>query len=119
MQSVVNVPDGQHITSGSKDRTIRTWNSEISTAVGKPLEGHIGEMWSVACSPNGKLIISGSNDKAIRIWNTDTGYPVGKALEGHIAFVLAVIFLSAHCLRRTIRICETKTGAVVSKPQGG
>jgi WD40 repeat protein len=52
--SVAYSPDGQHIISGSDDKTIRIWDAETGAAVGKPLEGHTGlGVWSVAYSPDG------------------------------------------------------------------
>jgi hypothetical protein len=45
--SVAHSPDGQHITSGSYDRTIRIWDARTGAAIGQSLEGHTS---SVACS---------------------------------------------------------------------
>jgi WD40 repeat protein len=53
-------PDGQHIISGSDDKTIRIWDAETGAAVGQPLEGHTRAITSVAYSPNGQHIISRS-----------------------------------------------------------
>jgi len=40
VRSVVYSPDGQHIISGSFDKTIRIWGADTGAAVGKPLQGH-------------------------------------------------------------------------------
>jgi WD40 repeat protein len=85
--SVAYSPDGQHIISGSYDRTIRIWNAEARSAVGKPLEGHTSEVVSVAYSPDGRHIISGSDDKTLRIWTTEIGSAAGNLLEGYNRFV--------------------------------
>jgi WD40 repeat protein len=63
VRSVAYSPDGQHIISGSDDKTIRIWNAETGSAVGKPLEGHTHWVRSVAYSPDGRHIISGSSDR--------------------------------------------------------
>jgi WD40 repeat protein len=76
-------PDGQHVISSSADKTIRIWDVETGTAVGKPLEGHTETVWSIAYSPDGQCIASGSADKSIRIWDAVTGAAVGKPLTGH------------------------------------
>ena len=47
-------PDSKRIVSGSSDKTLRLWDAETGTAIGKPLKGHTGEVWSVAFSPDGK-----------------------------------------------------------------
>ena len=74
-------PDGRYIISGSSDKTIRIWDAETGSSIGKPLEAHTDSVWSVACSPEGRHIISGSSDKTIRIWDANTGSD--KPLEGH------------------------------------
>jgi WD40 repeat protein len=76
-------PDGQHVISSSFDKTIRIWDVETGTAVGKPLEGHTEGVTTVAYSPDGQYIASGSDDKSIRIWDAETGAAVGKPLTGH------------------------------------
>ncbi|KAJ3898574.1 WD40-repeat-containing domain protein [Lentinula edodes] len=45
------------------------------------LQGHTGQVSSVAFSTNGERIISGSWDKSIRIWNGETGEIVGNAIK--------------------------------------
>lgn len=37
------------------------------------LEGHLGEVTSIAFSLDGKLIASGSTDDIVRLWDTGTG----------------------------------------------
>jgi WD40 repeat protein len=81
--SVTYSPDGRHIISGSHDKTIRIWNAETGSTVGKPLEGHTDAVRSVVYSPDGRHIISASFDQTIRIWNAKTGSAVGMPLEGH------------------------------------
>ena len=49
--SVAYSPDGQHIVSGSEDRTIRIWDAQTGAVVGEPLKGHTNDVYSVAYSP--------------------------------------------------------------------
>jgi WD40 repeat protein len=67
--SVAFSPDGNHIISGSKDRTIRIWDAQNKGMAVDVLEGHTGSVDSVAFSPDGTHIISSSSDHAIRIWD--------------------------------------------------
>src|SRR5258706_4163 len=85
--SVCYSPHGTPVVSGSCDNTIRIWDAESGTVVGKPLKGHAGGVNSVAYSPDGRHIISGSSDSTIRIWDAETGTAVGNPLEGHTDWV--------------------------------
>jgi len=91
--SVAYSPDGQHITSGSNDNTIRIWGADTGAAVGNPLYGHSKPVFSVAYSPDGQYMISGSQDRTVRIWDARTGAAVGKPLEGHPGEVWAVAYM--------------------------
>ena len=55
--------DGQHVVSGSIDRTLRIWDFDPTTAswtAAGDLVGHTGNVWSVAFSSDGERVISGS-----------------------------------------------------------
>src|SRR5258706_4636953 len=81
--SVIYLPNGSRVVTGSPDKTIRIWDVESGAIVGEPLTGHDEGVTSVAYSPDGQYIISGSFDRTIRIWDAETGAPVGDPLEGH------------------------------------
>ena len=55
-------PDGQHIVSGSGDRTIRVWDAMTGETAASPFTGHADWVRSVEFSPDGQHIISGSGD---------------------------------------------------------
>ena len=57
----------------------------------KTLEGHEGDVNSVAYSPDGTKIISGSKDETVKIWDANTGECL-KTLEGHSSNVRSVAF---------------------------
>jgi WD40 repeat protein len=65
--SVAFSPDGNYITSGSADSTIKLWSvnrlKEITT-----LKGHSDAVTAVAFSCDGKYLASGSDDSTIKLW---------------------------------------------------
>ena len=46
------------------------------------LEGHGGNVWSVAISKDGTFIVSGSSDRTVRVWNRETGVLGGAHTRG-------------------------------------
>ena len=92
VRSVSYLLNGACVVTGSKDGTIRIWDAESGTVVGKPLTEHNGMVHSVAYSPNRHYIISGSHDHTIRIWDAKTGAKVSNPLKGHTDNVSSVAY---------------------------
>src|SRR6266702_1585731 len=92
VNSIALSSDGQHIVSGSKDRTIRVWNAITGETVAGTFSGHSDWVRSVAFSPDGQRIVSGSEDRTIRVWNATTGETVESPFSGHSKSVMSVAF---------------------------
>ena len=59
--------NGHHFFSASKDRVIKYWDGDKFEQIQK-LEGHHGEIWTLAVSRTGDFFVSASHDKSIRVW---------------------------------------------------
>ena len=73
--------DGGRIFSGSKDETIRCWNSYTGEQIGHPWTGHTNYICSLSLSPDGWILASASRDKTVRFWNANTGSPIRQHLQ--------------------------------------
>jgi guanine nucleotide-binding protein subunit beta-2-like 1 protein len=87
--SVAFSVDNRQIVSGSRDKTIKLWNTigECKYTVSEP-EGHSEWVSCVRFSPNPKLpiIISAGWDKLIKVWNMQTLKLVNN-LVGHTGYI--------------------------------
>jgi WD40 repeat protein len=61
-------PDGRHIVSASKDKTLRVWQAD---GRGEPviLVGHDSWVRRAGFSPDGRRIVSVAQDRTVRVWH--------------------------------------------------
>ena len=123
VRSVAFSPDGQHIVSGSHDKTICVWNAMTGETVAGPFRGHSGWVMSVAFSPDGQHIVSGSSDQTICVWNAMTGEMVAGPFKGHSAGVNSVAFspdgqhIVSGSSDHTIRLWKARAGQTETSGQ--
>ena len=112
--SVAFSPDGQRLSSGSYDKTVKIWDS----ATGKELltlKGHAGSVTSVAFSPDGQRLASASVDRTVKIWDSATGKEL-LTLRGHARSLTKVAFspdgqrLASGSIDQTVKIWDSVTG---------
>ena len=107
-------PDGTKLASGSKDKTVRLWNTDTGDELAI-LRKHTGWTNVLAFSPNGKRLASGSTDKRVHLWDTDTGELI-TTLTGHLNSIAALSFspdgrtFASGSTDGTIRFWNTETG---------
>ena len=80
---------GEHLISGSRDRTIRIWRA-VSGICLMVLSGHDNWVRGVACQPNGKYIVSVAEDKTIKAWDVEQERAVRTVQDAHSHFVTCV-----------------------------
>ncbi|BAY26639.1 WD-repeat protein [Calothrix sp. NIES-2100] len=71
--SVTFSPDGRMLASGSRDSTIKLWETGTGKEI-RTLTGHKDTVSVVSFSPDGQLLVSASNsDKTVKLWDVSTG----------------------------------------------
>ena len=89
----------------------------------EPIEGHAGEVLSVAFSPDGKRALSGSADKTVKLWDVETG-DLLRTFEGHSDDVLSVAFSSdgkkalSASKDKTLKLWDTEAGQLLKTLEG-
>lgn len=80
LRCVATTPDGKKAFSASWDKTIRMWDIEKGTAIGK-FEGHTAGVYKVLVTKDGRKMVTSSEDRTVRIWDTES-VSLLKTLEG-------------------------------------
>lgn len=113
---------GNRLAVGTRTGQISIWDAEKAEELTK-LEGHQGEVVSVAFSPDDQLLGSASGDKTARIWNVESGRERIR-LEGHQGGVYAIAFspdnkrVATGGWDRIVRVWDTATGSLAGTLEG-
>ena len=106
-------PDGTRLASGSKDKTVRLWDTNTNEELAI-LQKHTGWTNALVFSPDGKMLASGSADKTVQLWDTATGAHLA-TLTKHRRGIAALAFspdggtLASGSMDGTIRFWSTTT----------
>jgi WD40 repeat protein len=90
VRSVVFMPDGQRLISGSSDSTVRLWDIATASCI-NVLHGHSNLITSLALNPDAQIVASGGQDATVRIWDVASGQCLN-TLRGHPNGVWTVAF---------------------------
>jgi WD40 repeat protein len=104
------------------DFAVRLWDLEAGKEL-KKLEGHDGELRTVAFSPDGKRALSAGWDKVPRLWDLESGKELVK-FEGHTGSVRSAVFsydgkrVLTASKDKTARVWDAATGKELVKFEG-
>jgi WD40 repeat protein len=110
-----------HPLSAHEDGNIRLWNPGNSTY--QTLEGHRGQVWSLAGSRNSPYILSGGEDQTLRLWNPTTR-TCERVFQGHSTRVWAVAMSPSGTQAasgsgdRTVKLWDVATGHCLQTCEG-
>jgi WD40 repeat protein/serine/threonine protein kinase len=108
------------IASSGFDHAIRLWTTRGELV--RTLNGHEGQVRSVAFSPDGRTIVSAGFDRTVRVWTTD-GAAV-HVLRGHRAPVYQAAFsangelIASGAHDKSVRIWKSDDGHLVREHLG-
>lgn len=108
--SIALSPDGHWMATGSRDKTIKVFDTRTLNEV-QSLLGHNGDVTTLSFSPDSKFLISGSKDKTMILWDFMKGVDLHQ-YAGHTKRINAVAFshdsrlLASASDDKTIRIWE-------------
>jgi eukaryotic-like serine/threonine-protein kinase len=67
--SVTFTPSGRQFASGSRDKTIRFWDVDVTNRSYRICAEHKGAVAGLAISGNGKIMVSGCSANTIKFWD--------------------------------------------------
>jgi WD40 repeat protein len=108
-------PGGKALAASDFRNNIRLYDTSTGRILGRPWQGHQGEILSLAFSADGKRLVSAGRDKMMRVWDVGTGEELHR-LQEHGGTVLSVAFspdgalLASGSDDKTIRFWDTASG---------
>jgi WD40 repeat protein len=123
IESISYFPDGQRMSSGSRDKTTRQWDLKEGKEIEKVRDVCKEEVWAVAVSRDGRWVVTGDGDNhggELKACEVETG--VVKKLRGHSERISCIdisadnTLLASGSEDKTARIWNLGTGKLVAGP---
>ena len=86
--SVAFAPDGQLISSGSWQNTVKLWNTSTGALISTLYE-HTDSVRCVVFTPDGQSVVSCSDDKKIRVWDVKAACSLSSGTSSNSVAALA------------------------------
>ncbi|KIK44977.1 hypothetical protein CY34DRAFT_802049 [Suillus luteus UH-Slu-Lm8-n1] len=121
VEGVVHLPGGRRIITCSWDGSLRLWDFESGTQIGKNWKDEESGIYSIALSPNGKTVVSGYWDGKVKLWDVETPGKVIQRWTGHTDIVMSVCWSAggdrvvSGSWDGTARVWNAKTGKTILK----
>jgi WD40 repeat protein len=118
-------PDGQHLISGSADRTAVLWDVGTGRRL-RRLAGHGDVIYAVGFTADSARAVTGSYDHTLRLWRVADGRQIAR-MPGHPDKVYSLAIAGDHCIASgdlggEIRLWDDRTGMflrVLARRRGG
>lgn len=123
-------PDGQHVVTGSWDRSARVWDADTAVTVCKlgrgldrPEDEHQGRVNCARFSPDGQMVLTASDDGTAKLWSRGD-WRLVRTLRGHAGPVLHAVFshdgsrIATASTDTTARVWDATTGRLLQTLAG-
>lgn len=80
--------DGTSFVTGGSDGTMLAYERDSDRLVGEFLDGHTGQLTSMAQSRDGRLLATGALDQTIRLWNPATRQLVASLFASEAGWIM-------------------------------
>ncbi|KAJ1914309.1 Lissencephaly-1 [Tieghemiomyces parasiticus] len=104
--SVSEEPAGHYAVSGSRDNTLRLWDTMTGQLL-HTFKGHDSWVREAVFHPSGKFILSVSDDKSIKIWDIANGRCMKTLADAHDHFATCIAFSTVSPLVVTGSVDQT------------